>query len=118
MVEAADERSVARQTRLSEAAPAIPPVVYWFMVVSFATIGAFAFAFGLPVRRGPAHLVLLLVLAGIFTGSLLLIEDIDRPFSGHIHISSTSMEDTVADFAEDHPGRPLPCDGQGARTGR
>ncbi|GGU99705.1 hypothetical protein GCM10010275_43300 [Streptomyces litmocidini] len=120
LIEADDERSVARQTRLSEAAPAIPPVVYWFMVVSLAaTIGAFAF--GLPARRGPSHFVLLFVLAGLFTGSLLLIEDIDRPFSGHIHISSTSMEDTVGDigedFADDHPGSTLPCDVHGARTG-
>ncbi|WP_225801510.1 DUF4239 domain-containing protein [Streptomyces sp. NK15101] len=118
LVDADDERSVARQTRLSEAAPAIPPVVYWFMVVALAaTIGAFAF--GLPARRGPSHLVLLFVLAGLFTGSLLLIEDIDRPFSGQIHVSSTAMEDTVADigedFAADHPGRPLPCDAHGAR---
>ncbi|CAM5467650.1 hypothetical protein [Streptomyces narbonensis] len=62
----------------------------------------------------------LFVLAGLFTGSLLLIADIDRPFSGQIHISSTAMEDTVGDigedFAEDHPGRPLSCDAQGART--
>ncbi|GGY43110.1 bestrophin-like domain [Streptomyces omiyaensis] len=119
LVEADDERSVARQTRLSEAAPAIPPVVYWFMVVALAaTVGAFAF--GLPARRGPSHIVLLCVLTALFTGSLLLIADIDRPFSGQIHISGTAMEDTVddigEDYAEDHPDRLLPCDARGART--
>ncbi|MER5740777.1 MULTISPECIES: hypothetical protein [unclassified Streptomyces] len=118
LVAADDERSVARQARLAEAAPAIPPVVYWFMVVALAaTIGAFAF--GLPARRGPSHLVLLCVLTGLFTGSLLLIEDIDRPFSGQIHISSAVMEDTVddigEDYAEDHPDRRLPCDDRGDR---
>ncbi|MFJ5549602.1 hypothetical protein [Streptomyces sp. NPDC093225] len=119
LVETDDDRSVARQTRLSEAMPAIPSVVYWFMVLSLAaTVGAFAF--GLPRQRGPSHLVLLLVLAGLFTGSLLLIEDIDRPFSGQIAITSEAMADTAADigedFAQDHPGRPLPCDAQGVRT--
>ncbi|MFD5327980.1 hypothetical protein [Streptomyces sp. NPDC127092] len=120
LVKADDERSVARQTRLSEAMPAIPTVVYWFMVVSLAaTIGAFAF--GLPRRRGPSHYVLLVVLAGLFTGALLLIEDIDKPFSGQIRITNEAMSETAADIAEDfatdHPGRPLPCDGTGARVG-
>ncbi|MFE7549332.1 bestrophin-like domain [Streptomyces gardneri] len=119
LVDADDQRSVARQTRLSEAAPAIPRIVYWFMVVALAaTIGAFAF--GLPAKRSPSHMVLLFVLAALFTGSLLLIADIDRPFSGQIRIDSTAMEDTVGDigedFTEDHPGRPLPCDSRGART--
>ncbi|MFF6774243.1 hypothetical protein ACFY8W_11830 [Streptomyces sp. NPDC012637] len=120
LVQADDERSVARQTRLSEAMPAIPAVVYWFMVLSLAaTIGAFAF--GLPRRRGPSHYVLLVVLAGLFTGALLLIEDIDKPFSGQIRITSETMSETAADIAEDfradHPGRPLPCDPTGARLG-
>ncbi|GLX19691.1 DUF4239 domain-containing protein [Streptomyces lavendulae] len=119
LVEADDQRSVARQARLSEASPAIPAVVYWFMVLSLAaTIGAFAF--GLPRKRGPAHFVLLFVLAGLFTGSLLLIEDIDRPFSGAIKITSEAMaataEDIGEDYSVDHPGRALPCDEHGVRT--
>ncbi|MFD7263280.1 hypothetical protein [Streptomyces sp. NPDC059874] len=119
LVDADDQRSVARQARLSEATPAIPPIVYWFMVIALAaTIGAFAF--GLPLKRGSSHIVLLSVLAVLFTGSLLLIADIDRPFSGQIRISSEAMADTVGDigedFAADHPGRPLPCDARGTRT--
>lgn len=119
LVEADDERSVARQTRLSEATPAIPAVVYWFMVGSLAaTVGAFAF--GLPRRRRASHYVLLFVLAGLFTGSLLLIEDIDKPFSGHIRITNEAIADTAADIADDfttdHPGRPLPCGETGTRT--
>lgn len=119
LVEADDQRSAARQTRLSAASPAIPAVVYWFMVASLAaSIGAFAF--GLPLGRGPAHFVLLFVLAGLFTGALLLIEDIDRPFSGTIRITSAAMADTAQDITEDfsvdHPGRALPCDTHGIRT--
>ncbi|MEV5970481.1 hypothetical protein [Streptomyces sp. NPDC051921] len=119
LVEADDERSVARQTRLSEAMPAIPKVVYWFMVVSLAaTVGAFAF--GLPRRRGASHFVLLFVLAGLFTGSLLLIEDIDKPFSGQIRITNEAMTETAADigddFVTDHPDHRLPCDPTGIRV--
>ncbi|MFI8825610.1 hypothetical protein [Streptomyces sp. NPDC053431] len=119
LVEADDERSVARQTRLSEALPAIPAVVYWFMVVSLAaTVGAFAF--GLPRRRGASHFVLLFVLAGLFTGSLLLIEDIDKPFSGQIRITNEAMAETAADigddYAADHPSGRLPCDAKGLRV--
>ncbi len=119
LVEADDERSKARQTRISEASPAIPPSVYWFMVVALAaTVGAFAF--GLPRDRGPSHLTLLCVLAVLFTGSLLLIEDIDTPFSGQIKITSEPMaqtaEDISEDYATDHPDRTLPCDADGNRT--
>ncbi|MCB5163934.1 hypothetical protein LG634_03665 [Streptomyces bambusae] len=118
LVEADDERSVARQARLAEATPTIPRIVYWFMVASpAATIGGFAF--GLPRRRGASHFVPLFVLAGLFTGSLLLIEDIDKPFSGQIRITNSDMAATAADiaedFTEDHPGRSLPCDATGLR---
>ncbi|MFE5794232.1 hypothetical protein ACFQ8C_16850 [Streptomyces sp. NPDC056503] len=118
LVEADDERSKARQARISEATPAIPPFVYWFMVVALAaTVGAFAF--GLPRERGPSHLILLCVLAVLFTGSLLLIEDIDTPFSGQIRITNESMretaEDISEDFAVDHPTSTLPCDADGQR---
>ncbi|MBT2546369.1 DUF4239 domain-containing protein [Streptomyces sp. ISL-44] len=119
LVEADDERSKARQTRISEASPAIPSFVYWFMVVALAaTVGAFAF--GLPRRRGPSHFILLCVLAALFTGSLLLIEDIDTPFSGRIRITNEAMretaEDISEDFATDHPTSTLPCDAGGKRT--
>ena len=119
LVAADDERSTARHTRLGEASPAIPAVVYWFMVLSLAaTVGAFAF--GLPRRRGPAHIVLLGVLAALFTGSLLLIQDIDRPFDGRIRITGDAMRDTAEDisedFAADHPGVTLPCDEGGSRS--
>lgn len=89
------------------------------MVVSLAaTVGAFAF--GLPRKRGPSHLVLLSVLAVLFTGSLLLIQDIDHPFDGQIRITDQAMrttaEDISEDFAEDHPKAALPCDGTGTRV--
>ncbi|MFD4370734.1 hypothetical protein [Streptomyces sp. NPDC058486] len=119
LVEADDERSKARQTRISEASPAIPSFVYWFMVVALAaTVGAFAF--GLPRNRGPSHIVLLSVLAVLFTGSLLLIEDIDSPFSGRIRVTGDVMQeaaqDIAEDFATDHPASTLPCDANGRRT--
>ncbi|MFE9636097.1 hypothetical protein [Streptomyces sp. NPDC006463] len=51
------------------------------MVISLAaTVGAFAF--GLPRRRGASHFVLLFVLAGLLTGSLLLIETSTSPSPG------------------------------------
>ncbi|MER7949362.1 hypothetical protein ABTY59_18420 [Streptomyces sp. NPDC096079] len=119
LVAADDERSKARQTRISEASPAIPSFVYWFMVVALAaTVGAFAY--GLPRDRRPAHLVLLYVLAGLFTGSLLLIEDIDSPFTGRIRITGEVMrqasEDITEDFTADHPTGTLPCDADGTRV--
>ncbi|WP_338498988.1 hypothetical protein [Streptomyces sp. SJL17-4] len=83
-----------------------------------ATVGAFAF--GLPRDRGPSHLTLLCVLAALFTGSLLLIEDIDTPFSGQIKITNETMAQTAQDISEDHatghPDGTLPCDADGNRS--
>ncbi|MDI9889144.1 hypothetical protein QMZ92_33590 [Streptomyces sp. HNM0645] len=66
--------------------------------------------------------MLLGTLAALFTGSLLLIEDIDQPYAGIIRITGKTVADTVDDIGEDiatdHPGRAPPFDVRGTTTRR
>lgn len=118
LVTADKERSEARSERLSEATPAIPSLMYWFMVVAIA-LTITAFAFSLPRHRNGAEIITLAVLATLFTLSLLLIRDVDRPYDGVIAVDPAAMSFTEDDVTEDYVaafgnGR-LPCDEQGRK---
>ncbi|MFI9818345.1 bestrophin-like domain [Saccharothrix variisporea] len=118
LVQADRDRSDARSQRIAQATPAIPAVLYWFMVLSLAVM-VVAFAFNLPARGKRAEVVGLVVLTTLVTLSLLLIRDVDRPFGGAIGISPEAMAHTEADIAEDfadaYGQNALPCDAEGNR---
>ncbi|MEU7530962.1 hypothetical protein AB0A74_34880 [Saccharothrix sp. NPDC042600] len=118
LVQADRDRSDARNQRVAQSSPAIPDVLYWFMVLTLA-VTVIAFAFNLPARGKGAEVVGLVVLTTLFTLSLLLIRDVDRPFGGAIAVSSEAMritaDDTAEDFAEAHGTAGLPCDNDGNR---
>jgi hypothetical protein len=115
------ERGEARSRRLTEARPAVPTLLYWLLIAS-AAIGVFALAtFTLPYvsrRVQFGVLVLLAVLLSLFIG---MIRDLDRPYDGLISVEATDMTrvagDLAEDWAEDHPGIPLPCDDRGESIG-
>lgn len=112
------ERSEARQSRINESTPAIPNIVYWFMALTLAvTIAAYAYSVRMGVRHG--HTVGVAVLAVLFVSSLLLIADVDSPFSGPIRIEPANMifteQDITEDFAEAYGQEKLPCDSNGDR---
>lgn len=113
------ERSEARQSRINESTPAIPDIVYWFMALTLAvTVAAYAYSIHLRGRQG--HIVGVAVLTVLFIASLLLIADVDTPFSGTIRIDPTSMayteQDITEDFADVYGMDSLPCDGNGGRV--
>ncbi|XVV01373.1 hypothetical protein ACQPW3_28710 [Actinosynnema sp. CA-248983] len=121
LVQADRDRSDARSQRLAQSVPAIPDILYWFMVLTLA-ITVIAFAFNLPARGKGAEVVGLVVLTTLFTLSLLLIRDVDRPFGGAIGITAAAMQDTADDISDDfireHGEQNLPCDEEGnARNG-
>ncbi|AXB42358.1 hypothetical protein [Amycolatopsis albispora] len=105
-----------RQARIAEASPSIPDAVFWFMALTLAlTIGGFAYS--IPVKRNLFHLAAVVTTAALFIGSLLVINDVDEPFSGAIAVDSAAIHDTAADLADDYaavygPGQ-LPCDETG-----
>lgn len=119
LVEADKERSTGRQQRLAESTPAIPDIVYWFMLITLMIMVA-AFAFSLPRRRNRAEIVTLTVLTALLTLSLLLIRDVDRPFSGLIAVSSEPMsltaDDVTEDFVKVYGQERIPCDDEGRKV--
>jgi len=111
------ERGEARSRRLTEARPAVPALLYGLLIGS-AALGVFALAaFTLPYvgrRVQIGVLVILAVLLSLFVG---MIRDMDRPYDGFVALDPTDITrvagDLAEDWAEDHPGAPLPCDARG-----
>ncbi|MCI0686941.1 MAG: DUF4239 domain-containing protein [Sporichthyaceae bacterium] len=119
LVVADGERSVARDRRLAEAVPTTPLVVYWLVVLTLA-ISLAGFAFSLPRRRNTAHVAMLLVVAVLLLVTVVLIRDLDLPFSGFARLTPAAMtearDDLTAGFQIAYPGQPLPCDDTGRPT--
>lgn len=113
------DRSQARQARMSEAMPAIPDIVYWFMAITLAVTVA-GYAYSIRLRDSLAHLIAVGVLTALLVSSILIIRDVDTPFSGPIRIGPTEMAATEADISEDfvadHGAGRLPCDERGERS--
>jgi hypothetical protein len=88
------------------------------LLIGSAALGVFALAaFTLPYvgrRVQIGVLVILAVLLSLFVG---MIRDMDRPYDGFVALDPTDIArvagDLAEDWAEDHPGAPLPCDARG-----
>lgn len=119
LVDTDRDRALARQARLSESTPAIPGIVYWFMAITLAVTIA-GYAYSIRLQDSLAHIVAVVLLTALFVSSILLIRDVDTPFSGPIRIEPSEIAYTEQDISEDFvneygPNR-LPCDEQGNRT--
>ncbi|OLF13125.1 hypothetical protein BLA60_07820 [Actinophytocola xinjiangensis] len=118
LVETDRDRSQARQARKSEASPAIPDIVYWFMAITLAVTVA-GYAYSIRLHDSLVHLIAVGVLTVLLVGSILIIRDVDTPFSGQISIEPTEMSATEADVSEDFTAEygadRLPCDERGNR---
>lgn len=119
LVQTDKDRSDARQSRINESTPAIPDIVYWFMALTLAVmVAAYAYSVGTGARRG--HTAAVAVLTVLLVLSLLLIYDVDAPYSGPVHVDATNMliteQDITEDFAEVYGLDSLPCDDTGERT--
>jgi hypothetical protein len=114
-VVAADRGRVeARRVRLAEAAPSVPGIVTALLVVSVAITVAFTAAFADRRIRPSLRWTLLVVTALIFTASLLVILDLDRPFGGLARINPTAMRAVEEQIGTTPLGAKPPCDLSGA----
>jgi hypothetical protein len=116
LVDADRARSTARRDRIVEETSSTPTTVTALMIITLA-LSLGAFAFGLPRRNNRGHVVVLAAVTLVLCGALLLIHDLEHPFSGPTHIAATAMRDTAADDAEDYlgtyPAASLRCDHNG-----
>ncbi|MEV5355853.1 hypothetical protein [Streptomyces sp. NPDC052693] len=119
MLVAADkERSQARQTRIAESTPAIPNAVYWLMLAALACL-VITLGLCLPRKNTAVVTTGLVVLTALLTSVLLIIRDVERPFSGLIRVSPAVMaavdHDITEDFTAAYGKNELPCNAHGAR---
>lgn len=116
LISADNERSEARHTRLAESTPTIPMAIYWFLLIALAVTLA-AQALSLPRRTNETQVTALVAVAALMVGALLIIRDVERPFSGAISVPPTAISDTADDIGEDYaaayPAHRLPCDDEG-----
>lgn len=120
LVQADRDRANARATRVTEALPTIPGVVFAFLLAALAA-AVFVFGFAIPSPSNPAERLTVVVISALFVGGLLLIRDLDRPFDGLTAMKPTAMtatsRDIGRDFSEAYGPKDLPCDGVGGPVG-
>jgi hypothetical protein len=108
------ERVEARRVRLAEAAPSVPSVVTVLLVLCVAvTIGGTATLAHRRMRAGLRY-SLLGITSLVFTATLLVIFDLDRPYGGIASIAPTDMRNVEAQLGASPLGTNPPCDAQGA----
>ncbi len=116
LVQSADQmRGNLRTERLTQAQPAVPEVLYWFMVFLIG-LSLAGLAYSIPRSKNGAQLMALTLVVGLFAAVLLLISNFDRPFSGPLALEPSAMRNTEQDISDDYAAAyrvALPCDDQG-----
>jgi hypothetical protein len=108
------DRVEARRVRLAEAAPSVPGIVTWLLVLCVAvTIGGTATLAHRRMRPGLRY-ALIATTAVVFTATLLVIFDLDRPFGGFAQIEPTDMRIVEVQLGDTPLGAKPPCDAEGA----
>jgi heme/copper-type cytochrome/quinol oxidase subunit 2 len=107
-------RAAARRVRLAEAAPSVPAVVTALLIGCVAITVASTAAFADRRIRPGLRWTLLGITTLIFTASLLVILDLDRPFGGVARIDPTAMRAVEAQIGTTSFGADPPCDTAGA----
>jgi hypothetical protein len=113
-VVAADRaRAAARRVRLAEAAPSVPGIVTALLIGSVAVTVASTAALADRRIRPSLRWTLLGITTLIFTASLLVILDLDRPFGGVAQIEPTAMRSVEQQIGTTPFGANPPCDQSG-----
>src|SRR5215467_1367221 len=83
--------SLEQRTGHSTPVPFLILLIFWLAIV-FASFGLFA-------PGNPTALIALLLCSLAVSGGIVLIEELDKPLSGFIHISSDSMHKALVEIA-------------------
>jgi hypothetical protein len=103
------DRVAAREVRLAEAG-----VVTALLIACVAITVAGSAALADRRMRASLRMTLVAVTAIIFTGAMLVILDLDRPFGGLAAIQPTAMRSVEQQIGADPLGANPPCDASGA----
>ncbi|MFJ9420337.1 hypothetical protein ACIRPT_40240 [Streptomyces sp. NPDC101227] len=119
LVSADNARAKARQDRLAESTPAVPDLIFWFLLVTL-TVTVIALGMCLPRKNNKAQLSALVLVTALLASTLVIIRDAEEPFGGAIDVKSTALADVEVQasrpFLAGRGAHHLPCDAQGKRT--
>ena len=110
VVAAERSRAEARRVRLAEAEPSVPGSVTVLLIGSVVITVASTAAFADRRIRASLRWTLLGITALIFTASLLVIIDLDRPNGGIAKINPAAMRDVEQQIGATSLGASPPCD--------
>jgi amino acid transporter len=106
------QRAVSRQDRLGEARSKVPDALLWLMVAAVVITLAIMASVTLNTAPPNTHLAIVVAAAIVFAGALVLIHDIDQPYSGWVK-REPSQTEFVRDQIAPQVRGPLPCDAAG-----
>jgi hypothetical protein len=110
------DRAAARRVRLAEATPSVPGIVTALLIGSVAlTVGATAALADWRIRPSLRWSILVMTTV-IFTATVLVILDLDRPFGGVARISPSAMRAAEQQLGSIPFGANPPCDASGVFT--
>jgi hypothetical protein len=116
--EQTDARQKARQGRVSQAAPFVPTVIWFFLLVGGALVVAFVLFFADRSERHVAQAMLITVVTTFAVASLLMVYILDNPYRGYSgSVEPTSLRETLrvleAERHARHTDLSTSCDVQG-----
>lgn len=109
------ERATAREDRLAEARPAVPPAMYWLMLLAVAVA---LVVIGVVTAKGVGqgvHVAVVITAGVVFGSTLLMIRDLDQPYDG-LNARDPTQTTYVRDQMEAEVVGPLPCNDRGLPT--
>jgi hypothetical protein len=93
-VDAADQLGAARRERLEQASDGIPPLLWGALILGGVITIGFAFLFGMK-RTGP-HALVMFSLTLLIGGLMLVIYELNFPFSGAVRVGPEAFELALA----------------------
>lgn len=106
-------RIQTRIQRINEARPSVPGLVWGVLIATVAaSIGGLA-AFGHPGVRRRIQLAVLAGTTVVFVFTLVVVQDLDRPYDGPVRIEPTGMLDVARRIAALPGGDLPPCQADG-----
>jgi hypothetical protein len=113
-------RGDARRDRLAAAKGNLPSVVF-ILMLALVALTMIGYAFVMPrVKNGP-QIAVLWIVALALTASLLIIKDLNSPFSGTLRVKPTAIQESGRqdgdDFISAYGKGQLPCDENGNPKG-
>lgn len=87
-----------RRLRIFQADEGVHPLLWAMLVAGAALTVAFTYSFG--VDSVIAHALMVAGLALVIGGMLFMIQQVERPFSGEVHVSSEPFEAVLVTFTD------------------